>query len=73
MESIWPFLTPKRHFRLFALCKYDLIHLNGNNISSFSDRSITKFQAGQNCLKKLKDRVLFKNLSFRDRVSFSGI
>ena len=60
-------------FSAFALREYDLNCLDGN-ISTFSYRFLTNFQGrAQFCLKKLKDRVLFKNLSLRDRVSFSGI
>ena len=73
MVSIWSFLTPKRRCRPFALRAYDLNCLDGN-IFIFSNRFLTNFQGwAQFCLKKLKDRVLFKNISLRDRVSFSGI
>ena len=71
--SIWSPLTPKRRSRPIALREYALNRLDGN-ISTFSDRFLINFQArAQFCLKKLKDRVLFNNLSLRDRVSFSGI
>ena len=70
--SIWSFLAPKRRSRPFALREYDLNRLDGN-ISTFSDRFLTNFQGrAQFCLKKLKDRVLLKNFSLQDKVSFSG-
>ena len=73
MGSIWSFLTPKRRCRPFALSEYDLNRLDGNTFT-FSDRFLTNFQGrAEFYLKKLKDRVLFKNLLLRDRVSFSGI
>ena len=69
--SIWSFLTPKRRSRpFFALREYDLNRLDGN-ISTFSDRFLIHFQGrAQFCLNKLKDMVLFKNLSLRDRDHF---
>ena len=54
------FLTPKGRFRPFALCECDSNRLD-SNISTFFDRFRTNFLArAQFCLKKLKDRVLFK-------------
>ena len=74
MGSIWSVFTPKGRCRPFALNEYDLLNCWDGNVSTFSDRFFTNFQArAQFSLKKLKGRVLFKNLSLRDRVSFSGI
>ena len=73
MWSIWPFLTPKRCSRPFALREYDLNRLDGN-LSTLSERFLANYQGrAQFCPKKLQDRVLFKSLWLRDRVSFSGI
>ena len=73
MGSIWSFFTPKGRSRPFAFHEYDL-HCWDGNISTFSNGFFTNFQArAQFYLKKLKVRVLFKNLSLRERVSFSGI
>ena len=63
-------LTPKCCHRPIALHKYDLNRFDGN-ISTFADRVLTISRgSAQSCLKQLKDRVLFKNLSLRDWVSF---
>ena len=43
-------------------------------MSTFPDRFVTDLQGlAQFCLKKFKDRVLFKKILLCDRVSFSGI
>ena len=66
-------MSPKRRSRPFALRECDLNRLDGN-ISTFSDRFLINLKGrAQFYLKKLKDRVLFKNLSLRDRASSSAI
>ena len=63
------FLTLKCRCRPFALCECDLNRWNGN-ISTFSDRFLTNFQGrGLFYLKKLKNRILFKNVLLQDKES----
>ena len=65
--------TPKRRRRPFGFCEYDLNRLDGN-ISTFCNRFLINFQGrAKFCLKKLKDRLLFKNVLLQDRGSFSAI
>ena len=69
--SILSFLTPRHLLRPFTFCECDLNRLDGN-ISTFSDRFFKNFQGrAKSCLRKLKDRVSFKNALLWDRTSFS--
>ena len=53
--------------------KHELNCLDGK-ISTLSGRFLTNFQGrAKFCLKKLKDRILFKNVLLPDRVSFSEL
>ena len=60
-------------FRPFALRECDWNHLDGSNISAFSDWILKYFQGiAQFCLKKVKDRISFKKILLRDRVLFDS-
>ena len=71
--SISSLLTLERRRRPLALHECGLNSLD-SKISAFSDGSRTNFQSNaQVSLKKLMDRVLFRNILLRDRIAFRNL